>query len=74
MKTLLVTNKGRRTRYRLGVGFEPDKETEIKVLNNRQYLTIKAVKDFVVKEKKDNKTKAKEEQNQEEKSGQSTEK
>lgn len=44
---LKVFNKGTRTRYRLGVGFPPKKEVEIEV-SKRDYLTIKAVRDFEV--------------------------
>ncbi|MGG3790285.1 hypothetical protein [Geobacillus thermodenitrificans] len=47
MKTLRVVNKGRKTRYRLGVEFPPNKVVEITV-GNREYLTVKAVRDFEV--------------------------
>lgn len=50
MKKLTVINKGKQVRHRLGVGFLPNKETEITV-SSREYLTIKAVRDFdIVKE------------------------
>ena len=52
-KRLIVKNKGSQTRHRLGVGFEPKKETEITVRGQRQYLQIKAVKDFEIIEAKD---------------------
>lgn len=47
MKTLRVVNKGRKTRYRLGVEFPPNKTVELTV-GNREYLTVKAVRDFEV--------------------------
>lgn len=46
-KKLLVTNKGKTTRYRLGVGFEPNKPKEIEV-SKTQVITVKAVRDFEV--------------------------
>lgn len=42
-----VTNNGKRVRERLGTRFLPNKEEFLEV-NNRQYLTLKAVKDFTV--------------------------
>ena len=42
-----VINKGRRVRERLGSRFLPNQEQELFV-NSRQYLTLKAVKDFEV--------------------------
>jgi len=47
MKEVKVTNTGRRTRDRLGVQFNP-KETVELMVNNRQLLTLRAVKDFKV--------------------------
>lgn len=47
MKTVKVINKGTRVRDRLGLRFLPEKEQIVKV-NGRQYLTLKAVKDFHV--------------------------
>ncbi|KQB92110.1 hypothetical protein [Geobacillus sp. PA-3] len=47
MKTLRVVNKGKKTRYRLGVEFPPNQTVEITV-SNREYLTVKAVRDFEV--------------------------
>jgi antitoxin component of MazEF toxin-antitoxin module len=47
MKKLKVTNTGKRMRDRLGLRFLPNQEQEVEV-NNRQYLTLKAVKDFEV--------------------------
>ncbi|ADI25339.1 hypothetical protein [Geobacillus sp. C56-T3] len=47
MKTLRVVNKGRKTRYRLGIEFPPNQPVEITV-GNREYLTVKAVRDFEV--------------------------
>ncbi|MEB3752490.1 hypothetical protein MKY25_01655 [Geobacillus sp. FSL W8-0032] len=47
MKTLRVTNKGKKARYRLGVEFPPNQTVEITV-SNREYLTVKAVRDFEV--------------------------
>lgn len=42
-----VTNTGKRVRERLGSRFLPNTEQEIEV-NSRQYITLKAVKDFKV--------------------------
>lgn len=42
-----VTNTGKRMRDRLGSRFNP-KETKVLEVNSRQYLTLKAVKDFEV--------------------------
>lgn len=47
MKEVKVTNTGRRVRERLGVRFDPKKTVELMV-NNRQLLTLRAVKDFDV--------------------------
>ncbi|MED3733900.1 hypothetical protein [Geobacillus stearothermophilus] len=47
MKTLRVVNKGRKTRFRLGIEFPPNKVVEVTV-GNREYLTVKAVRDFEV--------------------------
>ncbi|KMY60114.1 hypothetical protein [Geobacillus stearothermophilus] len=47
MKTLRVVNKGKKARYRLGVEFPPNQTVEITV-SNREYLTVKAVRDFEV--------------------------
>lgn len=47
MKKIKVTNTGRRIRERLGSRFLPNQEQEL-IVNNRQYLTLKAVKDFSV--------------------------
>lgn len=47
MKTVKVINKGKRMRDRLGLRFFPEKEQTVEV-NSRQYLTLKAVKDFHV--------------------------
>lgn len=47
MKKLKVLNTGKKTRSRLGYNFEPKKEKEIEV-SNREYMTVKAVRDFEV--------------------------
>lgn len=47
MNEVKVTNVGRRTRDRLGVKFVPKQEEALSV-NNRQLLTLRAVKDFKV--------------------------
>jgi hypothetical protein len=47
MKTLRVVNRGKKARYRLGVEFPPNQTVEITV-SNREYLTVKAVRDFEV--------------------------
>lgn len=47
MRKVKVTNSGRRVRYRLGKRFDPKETVELEV-NNRQLLTLRAVKDFVV--------------------------
>ncbi|UOQ43357.1 hypothetical protein MUN89_15710 [Halobacillus salinarum] len=47
MKDIKVINKGKKTRFRLGVGFSPKEPVELTV-SNREYLTVKAVKDFQV--------------------------
>lgn len=44
---VLVTNNGKRIRDRLGSRFLPSETKEMEV-NSRQYLTLKAVKDFTV--------------------------
>lgn len=44
---VLVTNNGKRIRDRLGSRFLPNEKKEMEV-NKRQYLTLKAVKDFTV--------------------------
>lgn len=46
-QTVSVINTGRRVRDRLGSRFLPNQERILKV-NGRQYLTLKAVKDFKV--------------------------
>lgn len=46
-RKVVVTNVGRRVRERLGSRFLPNESQELEV-NSRQYLTLKAVKDFVV--------------------------
>jgi hypothetical protein len=46
-----VTNNGTVARYRLGIGFLPGKTIEIEV-SRKEYLTIKAVRDFTVTEVK----------------------
>lgn len=43
-----VVNTGKRMRDRLGSRFTPNKEVILEGLNQRQYLTLKAVKDFKV--------------------------
>lgn len=47
MRRLRVVNRGKKTRHRVGVGFPPNKEVEVTV-SNREYLTVKAVRDFEV--------------------------
>lgn len=47
MKQVKVINTGKRTRERLGYRFDPKQEVELMV-NNRQLLTLRAVKDFDV--------------------------
>lgn len=47
MMLVKVVNRGKRVRDRLGSRFLPHVEQTLKV-NNRQYLTLKAVKDFEV--------------------------
>jgi len=47
MNEVKVTNVGRRTRDRLGIKFVPKQEETLSV-NNRQLLTLRAVKDFKV--------------------------
>ena len=47
MNEVKVTNVGRRTRDRLGIKFIPEQEETLSV-NNRQLLTLRAVKDFKV--------------------------
>lgn len=42
-----VKNTGRRTRHRLGVEFPPGEEKTVEV-STREYITIKAVKDFKI--------------------------
>lgn len=44
---VLVTNNGKRIRDRLGSRFLPNQTKEMEV-NRKQYLTLKAVKDFTV--------------------------
>lgn len=44
-----ITNKGNRTRERLGSRVRPNEEKIIEITNNRELLTLKAVKDFEVK-------------------------
>ena len=44
---VLVTNNGKRIRDRLGSRFLPNETKEMEV-NRKQYLTLKAVKDFTV--------------------------
>lgn len=47
MKKVKVINKGRRMRDRLGSRFFPEQE-KIMEVNNRQHLTLKAVRNFQV--------------------------
>lgn len=47
MKKITVKNIGKRTRDRLGLRVQPGETKELEV-SNREYLTIKAVKDFRV--------------------------
>ncbi|WP_373896378.1 hypothetical protein [Virgibacillus sp. CBA3643] len=42
-----VYNKGKKSRERLGIRFEPKAEREIEV-SSKEYITVKAVKDFNV--------------------------
>lgn len=53
---VLVTNNGKRIRDRLGSRFLPNETKEMEV-NRRQYLTLKAVKDFTVEIIKEDKKK-----------------
>lgn len=53
---VLVTNNGKRIRDRLGSRFLPNETKEMEV-NRRQYLTLKAVKDFTVEIIKEDKNK-----------------
>lgn len=47
MRTIKVINKGKRIRERLGSRFLPNQEHTLEV-NSREYLTLKAVKDFEI--------------------------
>jgi len=47
MNEVKVTNVGNRIRNRLGYNFQPKQEVALSV-NNRQLLTLRAVKDFKV--------------------------
>ena len=51
-QTVKVTNTGRQTRERLGKPVKPKETVEFEV-NQRQLLTLKAVRDFVVEEEEE---------------------